>query len=240
MTVLRSALFHLWFVLVSVTMNVGFLPILIMPWQITITLAGVWARLILWGLRVFAGTRLEIRGQTPKGGVLVASKHFSMWETIAFLGILYRPVIVMKRTLLRVPFYGWYAVKQRHIAIDRSAGASALRTMSRAAEQRLSEGRPVVIFPEGTRRNPGDPPAYKPGVAALYLHLDVPCVPVAHNSGLFWTGFLRRPGTIVLEYLEPIPPGLSRRDFMTILEQRIETATARLIAEGRRELAARS
>jgi len=102
----------------------------------------------------------------------------------------------------------------------------------------LAEGRPIVIFPEGTRRKMHDPPDYKPGVAALYALLAVPCVPATHNSGAFWVGgFLRRPGKIILEFLEPIPPGIPRRTFMTLLQQRIETATGKLLAKTEKEMA---
>jgi 1-acyl-sn-glycerol-3-phosphate acyltransferase len=236
---LRSALFLVWFALVSLAMNVVFLPILMLPYSVTLFLADRWARLVLWGLRVFAGTGLEVRGTAPTGAVLVACKHFSMWETVAMLMLLHRPAIVMKRSLLRVPLYGWYSRKMRMIAIDRTAGAHALRKMEQQACRARRAGRPILIFPEGTRRPVWGRPAYKPGIAGLYLRLGIPCVPVAHNSGLFWDGpFLRKPGTIVVEYLEPIAPGLDRRSFMAVLEERIETATAKLLEEGQRQLAA--
>jgi 1-acyl-sn-glycerol-3-phosphate acyltransferase len=218
-----------------VIMNVGALPILLLPSRLTIKAANLWARLVLFGLKEIAGTGVEVRGRLDDPRVLIAAKHFSMWETVALLALLPGPAIVLKRSLLSVPLYGWYCRKMRMIAIDREAGAKAIRLMHGEAKQALDEGRPVVIFPEGTRKKPGAPPDYKPGVAALYAQLHVPCVPVAHNSGLFWAGgFFRKPGTIILEFLPPIPPGLSRRDFMTALESRIEEASNRLLAEGPR------
>ncbi len=235
MLYLRSALFLVWFVAVSVIMNVGALPMLLLPSRLTLKAARLWARLVLFGLRWIAGTGVEVRGFLEDRRVLVAAKHFSMWETVAVLALLPGPAIVLKRSLLRVPFYGWYCRKMRMIAIDREAGAKAIRLMHAEAKRALDEGRPIVIFPEGTRRKPGDPPDYKPGVAALYTQLQAACVPVAHNSGLFWAdSFFRKPGTIILEFLPPIPPGLSRRDFMAVLESRIEEASNRLLAEGRR------
>jgi 1-acyl-sn-glycerol-3-phosphate acyltransferase len=124
------------------------------------------------------------------------------------------------------------------IPIDRSAGAKAIRRMNAAAKRAESLGRPIVIFPEGTRRKIGAPPDYKPGVAALYSSLSLPCVPMAHNSSLFWSGwFLRKPGAIVVEFLEAVPPGLPRRDFMGQLETRLEEASNQLVAEGRRRSA---
>src|SRR5262249_44128674 len=191
----RSALFLLWVAAVSVTMHIFFLPVLLLPRRITVYLASIWTKLILFGLRWTAGLGYELRGETPKGAVIVASKHFTMWETIALMGLLPDPAIVLKRSLFLLPFYGWYGRKMEMIPIDRSAGGSAIRRMHAAASRAVAHDRPIVIFPEGTRKQPGDRPDYKPGVAGLYLQLDVPCVPVAHNSGLFWTGwFLRRPG----------------------------------------------
>jgi 1-acyl-sn-glycerol-3-phosphate acyltransferase len=241
MIYIRSALFLVWGIVVSVTMNVGFLPVLLLPRSVTVFFARIWARLLLLGLKWTAGLDLEVRGRLPDPRVIVAAKHFTMWETIALMGLLPDPAIVLKRSLFWIPFYGWYGPKMKMIAIDRSAGGSAIRRMHAAASRAIEDGRPVVIFPEGTRKKPGDPPDYKPGVAGLYLQLKVPCVPVAHNSGLFWTGgFLRRPGTIVLEYLEPIPPGLKRHEFMDLLERRTEEATNRLLTEGRTELSSLS
>jgi 1-acyl-sn-glycerol-3-phosphate acyltransferase len=233
MLYLRSALFLVWFIAVSVIMNVGALPVLLLPSGLTIRAANLWARLVLFGLKGIAGIGLEVRGSLGDPRVLVAAKHYSMWETVALLALLPGPAIVLKQSLLRVPLYGWYCRKMRMIAIDRKAGSKAIRLMHDQAERALAEGRPIVIFPEGTRRKPGAPPDYKPGVAGLYAQLQVPCIPVAHNSGLFWAGgFFRKPGTIILEFLPPIPPGLSRRDFMLLLESRLEEASNRLLAEG--------
>jgi 1-acyl-sn-glycerol-3-phosphate acyltransferase len=230
---LRSSLFLLWFTVISAVMHIGLLPLFLLPAGVSLGAARVWARLVLFGLRWIAGTGLEVRGKLADARVLVASKHFSMWETIGFLSLLPRPAIVLKKSLLKIPFYGWYARKMGMIAIDRSAGAKAIRVMAAQARRALDANRPIVIFPEGTRKEPGAIADYKPGVAALYALLQVPCVPVAHNSGLFWSGFWKRPGTIVVEFLDPIPPGLSRHRFMEDLQTRIEAATNRLLDEGR-------
>ena len=232
---LRSALFLVWFVTVSVIMNVGALPVMLLPARVASAAAHCWAWLVLFGLKWIAGLGVEVRGRLRDPRVLVAAKHYSMWETVALLALLPAPAIVLKQSLLRIPLYGWYCRKMRMIAIDRESGAKAIRAMAAQATRALDENRPVVIFPEGTRKQPGDPPDYKPGVAALYAQLRVPCVPVAHNSGLFWDGgFLRRPGTVIIEFLEPIPPGLPRREFMALLESRTEEAAHRLLEEGGR------
>ena len=229
MTGLRSALFLLWFLVITTILSLIFLPVLALPRGATVWLARLWSRLTFWGLKIFAGIDWEIRGTPPKGPVLVASKHMSMWDTLALYLALHEPAIVLKRELLRIPFYGWFLAKAAAIPIDRGAGASALRNMAEAARKVLADGRPILIFPEGTRKKPGAAPDYKPGVAGLYGQLDVACVPVALNSGVYWTGFLKHPGTIVLEFLEPIPPGLKRGAFMALLEQRIETATSAIL-----------
>ena len=142
---------------------------------------------------------------------------------------------MLKKELAWLPIYGWYAMRAGSIAVDRKAGATALKRMIAAARRAVAAGRPIVIFPEGTRTAVGARLPYQPGVAALYLQLGVPLVPVAVNSGLYWgrRAFLKRPGRIVLEVLPPIPPGLDRRTVMRLLEERIEVATERLVAEGK-------
>jgi 1-acyl-sn-glycerol-3-phosphate acyltransferase len=194
-----------------------------------------WARSILFLLRVIVGLDHEIRGldRIPRGGCIIAMKHQSAWDTLILPAVLADPAVVLKRELLLLPFYGWYAARAGSIAIDRKAGASALRRMVAASRPVAAEGRPIVIFPEGTRVAPGARRPYQPGVAALYQALAVPLVPAAVNSGYFWgrRSFLKRPGRIVLEFLDPIPAGWPRRRVMAELEQRIETATAALLRE---------
>jgi 1-acyl-sn-glycerol-3-phosphate acyltransferase len=199
-----------------------------------------WSRAIFLGLKLIAGLDYEIRGQVPNAPVLVASKHMSTWDTMGLYLTIWDPAAVLKRELLRIPFYGWYIAKAGVIPIDRGGHAAALRGMAAAAKRAIADGRPILIFPEGTRKAPDALPDYKPGVAGLYGLLGVPCIPVALNSGLFWTGpmgLIKRPGRIVVEFLEPIPAGLKRAEFMRLLEERIETATAKLVAEGRQLLA---
>ena len=189
----------------------------------------------LWWLKVICGTRVEVRGREklPGGACLVASKHQSAWDTFALIPVFRDPAMVMKAELGLIPLYGWFSHKFQHIFVRRDKGPSALKAMIRDARQRASQGREVVIFPEGTRTAPGAPADYKPGVAALYRDIDVPVHPVATNSGVHWPahGFIRKPGTIVFEYLEPIPPGLKRAEFMRLLKERIERASDRLRGE---------
>jgi 1-acyl-sn-glycerol-3-phosphate acyltransferase len=232
MTFLRSAIFFVWFGLISAALCILCLPLLLGPRAGAGWLGRFWSRLVFWGLKVFAGTRYDVRGTIPATPVLIAIKHMSMWDTCAIYTLLGDPAIVLKRGLLMIPFYGWYLWKAGMIPIERDGGANTLRRMVAKARAELARGRSVVIFPEGTRKKPGAAPDYKPGVAGLYGQLDIPCVPVALNSGVLWTGFIKNPGTIVIQFLDPIPPGLPRREFMPRLQAAIEGATNELIAEG--------
>jgi 1-acyl-sn-glycerol-3-phosphate acyltransferase len=196
-----------------------------------------WATTSLWLLRVICRIRMEVRGREylPQGPALVAGKHHSFWETFAILPLLDDPCMVLKKELTYIPLFGWFAIKFGMIAVDRSAGAAALRNLVDRARQEKARGRQIVILPEGTRKGPDDPPAYQPGAAALYGALDLPCVPFGLNAGLFWPRrkFLRLPGTIVIEFLPAIPPGLPRREFQRRLEAAIEGSTRALVAEAR-------
>jgi 1-acyl-sn-glycerol-3-phosphate acyltransferase len=198
-------------------------------------MARLWAGWCLWSLRVAAGLDHIVRGAAniAPGPVLYASKHQSAWDTIVFFTLLPRPAYVLKEELLLIPIIGWYLRRAGMIAIDRRGGAKALRGMLASAQARVREGREIVIFPEGTRTPPGERRTHHPGVAALYARLGLPVVPVALNSGHFWRrrGFTKRAGTIVIEFLEPIAPGLERETFSRLLQERIETACARLSAE---------
>jgi 1-acyl-sn-glycerol-3-phosphate acyltransferase len=240
LTLLRSILFQIWFWSVSAVLNIAWLPALLLPRTATVRGMELWTHACFWGLKHIAGLDYEIRGRehVTTGGAIYAIKHLSMWETMAVQVLLRDPAQILKRELTWVPFYGWYALKSRQIVVDREAGAKALRGMLKTAQERINEGRPIVIFPEGTRKPIGAAPDYKPGVAALYQTLDVPCIPVAHNSGLFWLrrGIIRKPGRIIVEFLAPIAPGLGRRAFMAELEMRIEEASRRLVAEGSRPI----
>jgi 1-acyl-sn-glycerol-3-phosphate acyltransferase len=242
MVLFRSTLFSVYFLIATIVVYLGALPALVLPRRAMVFASRTWSRSVMWGLKHIAGLGFEVRGTPPGSGVLIASKHMSMWDTMALYLVLDDPAAVLKRELLRIPFYGWYLWKAGVIAIDRGGHASALRKMSADARKVMAAGRSILIFPEGTRKKPGAPPDYKPGVAALYGQAGAPCVPVALNSGLFWTGpmgFIKKPGTVVVEFLDPIPPGLKRQDFMAMLQDRIETATAKLVEEGHKSLTAR-
>ena len=235
MTVLRALLFNLGFFVLTLLMGIVALPMLLAPrWQV-MRFGRFWAWCVLALLKAIVGLDGEVRGREnlPAGASLIAMKHQSAWDTLILPVVLGDPAVVLKRELLWLPLYGWYAARAGSIAIDRKGGAGALRRMVAAARRAAAMGRPIVIFPEGTRVAPGGQLPYQPGVAALYQALQLPLVPAAVNSGLFWgrRAFLKRRGHIVLEFLPPILPGLPRRELMAVLETRIEEATAALERE---------
>ena len=233
---LRALAFNIGFFAVTGLLGIAGLPLLLAPRRWVMQFGRLWARSVLFLLRTIVGLDGEIRGlgKLPAGACIIAMKHQSAWDTLILPVVLGDPAIVLKRELLYLPFYGWYAARAGSIAIDRGGGARALRGMVAAARRAAAAGRRVVIFPEGTRTAPGRRLAYQPGVAALYQALGLPLVPAAVNSGLFWgrRSFVKRPGRAVMQFLPPIPPGLPRRQVMAELEQRIETATAALEREG--------
>ncbi|MCK6450704.1 MAG: 1-acyl-sn-glycerol-3-phosphate acyltransferase [Alphaproteobacteria bacterium] len=235
MTTLRALLFNAFFLGWTALLTCLYLLLLPFPWRVLSSAVAWWARSVLWVLKVLVGLRFVVRGRehVPEGAAIVAAKHQSAWDTIAINVLLDHPAVVLKRELLQLPVWGWLARRCGMIAVDRAAGSAALRRMLAAAEGRAAQGRQIVIFPQGTRTAPGTRRAYFPGVAALYDRLGLPVVPVALNSGVFWgrRAFLKKPGTIVVEFLPPIPPGLPRRQFLGELESRIETASDRLAAE---------
>ena len=193
------------------------------------------ARASLWCMRLIVGTEMEVRGREhlPEGPVLVAAKHQSAWDTFALIPLFDDPAVVMKAELGHIPLYGWFSRKFEHVLIRRERGPAALRQLLKDAKSRAEEGRQILIFPEGTRRPSGAEPKYLPGVVALYEGLDLPCVPLALNSGLYWPrrSLWRHPGKIIVEFLEPLPPGMARKDFLRILQEHIEAASNRLITE---------
>ncbi|KQP77591.1 acyl-phosphate glycerol 3-phosphate acyltransferase [Methylobacterium sp. Leaf113] len=241
MLLVRSLAFNLAFYVVTTIIAIAGLPTLVSR-RAVIRLAQVWGRVTLWLLRVLGGVRVEFRGveNIPPGPLLVAAKHQSALETLALVTAFPDFAYILKRELLWIPLIGWYLSRAGMVAIDRSKGARAMATMNEAAAAAIRAGRQLIIFPEGTRRAPGAPPAYKLGITHLYAALGVPCLPVALNTGLHWPRhrLVRRPGTSVIEFLAPIPPGLDRPRFLELVQDRIESASDALEAAGRAELAA--
>jgi 1-acyl-sn-glycerol-3-phosphate acyltransferase len=238
---LRSLVYNVLFYALLVFWMLVAIPTYLMPRWAIMSIARNWARSSIWLLHVICGTRVEYRGleKIPTGPLIVASKHQSMWETFALLQFFEQPLFIVKRELMWIPLFGWYLKKSSMIGIDRSAGGRSLLQMARRAGEAVRRGRQLVIFPEGTRTPVDAPPQYKTGIAQIYVDCGVPCLPVALNSGLFWPRrtFMRYPGTLVVEFLDPLPPGLSRREFIARVSTVIEDATRRLVAAARAEQA---
>ncbi len=226
-----AAAFYGWSALLSLLM----LPFLLGPWRWVSTGMRLWTRGVIGLLQAICGIRVEFRGldHLPTGPALIAAKHQCMFDTMGPLVVIHDACYVMKSELTRIPVYGWISRKTRMIVVDREGQAKALRGLLTDAKARVAEGRPVVIFPEGSRTAPGERRDYQPGVAGLYRTLGLPCIPMATNSGAHWPahGFQRIPGTIVFEFLPAIPPGLSREAFMAELQDRVEAASDRLLSE---------
>ncbi len=237
MIALRSIAFNILFFSVTAAIAIALLPLLLFPERLVRKVLQRWTGLLVALTKWVAGVDYEVRGleNLPPGPVIVAAKHQSAWETGVLYQLLESPTFVLKRELTAIPFFGWLLKKGGAIDIDRSAGASALKNMVRQTKAITEGGGTVVIFPEGTRRLPDDPPAYHPGVAAIYKATGAPVVPVAVNSGLYWQrrSFFKHPGIITVEFLPVIQPGLGRKAFMAELEERIETACRRINTEAR-------
>lgn len=236
MLIVRSLAFNLFFYLWTGLLILVLMPSLLLPGDRPILAIGLlWCRGNLLALRLICGMKVEWRGleKVPEGPILVAAKHQSAWETFAFFIPFRRPAYVYKRQLAYVPLFGWLIWKANQIPVDRGKKSAALASMTAGAQQAVRLGRQVMIFPEGTRKAVGAPPDYKFGVTHLYATLGVPCQPVALNSGMFWSrkSFIRRPGTVLVELLDPIPPGLPAEVFAERLKDEVEAATNRLIAE---------
>lgn len=237
----RSLIYNVLFYAMLVFWIIVAVPTYVLPPRAFMGVAKAWARSSIWLMRVVCGTRVDYRGleKIPAGPLIVASKHQSMWETFALMPFFDQPLFIYKRELARIPFFGWYLMKARMIGVDRDGGLRSLMEMARRAPEEVLRGRQLIIFPEGTRSPVGAPPDYKTGVGQIYAKCGVPCVPVALNSGLFWPRrtFLRYPGTLVVEFLDPLPPGLSRKEFIVRVSSAIEAATDRLVAAARDEQA---
>ncbi len=233
---LRSLVFQCSYYVGTVLLMLVWLPTLITgPRGIVQELGRQWGRTTLWLLEKICGLKHEIRGveNIPKGAVIVAAKHQSVWDTFTLPIFFPDFSFILKHELVYLPLFGWYLLRSEQIAIDRAKGRKALPQLVSKAKALFAQNRQLFIFPEGTRRPPGAPPAYKFGVALIYEETGAAVLPVVLNSGLFWPrhGFRIRPGVAVMEFLPPIAPGLSPHAFFSLLQQQLEAGTERLLQE---------
>jgi 1-acyl-sn-glycerol-3-phosphate acyltransferase len=235
---IRSILFNVAMLLNFTVLGVLFSPVLLIPSRFGWPVVKIWAGSTLWLHRLICGIDEEIAGREniPPGGLLVASKHQSAWETLRLVTLFRRPTFILKRELLWIPLFGWYLVKFGQIPVDRGRGTAALQSMLARARQAIADDRQIIIFPEGTRRHPLAAPEYRYGVVRLYREINAPVLPVALNSGLFWPrrALAHRPGRISLICLPVIQTGLDPDAFLERLKSELETATANLVSKALR------
>lgn len=228
---IRSFAYLIYFYGLSVICALLMLPCLLGSRRAMTRAMSVYGRAVTWGLRIICGIKVEVRGleHLPAGGALIAAKHQCMFDIFGSFPFLEDHCYVMRKELMGIPFFGWYATKARMIVVNREGHSAALRKLVADAKDRMADRRRLVIFPEGTRGQPGKPGDYKPGIAALYRELDMPVIPMAVNTGVHWQKFLRVPGTIVFEFLPPIPAGLKRAEFMRELQTKVDAASDALL-----------
>src|ERR1700676_3853229 len=238
---LRSLIYNVLFYVLLVLWMLVAVPTFLLPRRIFMRVAKAWARSNIWLMSLICHIKVEYRGveKIPKGPLIVASKHQSMWETFALLQFFDAPLFIYKRELGWIPLFGWYLMKSGMIGVDRDGGMRSLMEIARRAPKEIRGGRQLIIFPEGTRTPVRAPPEYMNRGRQNYAHRCVTCIPVALNSGLCWPRrtFMRYPGTLVVEFLDPLPAGLSRKDFIVRIREAIEDATNRLVEAGRQEQA---
>ncbi|WP_298963972.1 1-acyl-sn-glycerol-3-phosphate acyltransferase [uncultured Roseibium sp.] len=238
MVLLRSSLFQVLFYSVTFVLMILFSPVMLLPRKWGWWVVPVWSRALLLLMRITVGLKVEVRGREnlPDGGFIAAMKHQSAWETVSLIPLFSSPTFILKRELRWIPIFGWYTAKFKQIPINRGKRSEALAAMMEAAKEAIAEKRQILIFPEGTRRPAGAEPKYKYGIAHLYKDLQCPVVPIAHNAGLYWprSSWKVYPGTVVVDILPPIQPGLPADVFHERMVREIETASNRLIDEARR------
>lgn len=235
MTFIRCFIFNVLYTAWAMISSLIFAPLFFISREASLRSGAPWAKFTLLMARLILGITYEVRGKQyiTNEPVIYASKHQSAWDTMIFLVLLKRPCYVLKRSLLRIPLWGWYLWRMGMIAIDRDGSTATMKQMLRDGKERIAEGRTIVIFPEGTRMKPGSAPQYHPGIIALYKQLDVPVVPVALNSGVYWgkDAFFKKPGKIIISFLPPIPAGLKKGEFSNQLQLAIETESNQLLEQ---------
>ncbi len=234
LTTLRSIFFNLAFFGWTAFLCFALLWALLLPKRGLFFFIHMWLKHLEFFERHIAEIRYRIVGleNVPEGTCIIAAKHQSAWETCKMHLMFYDPAIVLKKELLSLPVWGWYAGRAGMIPIDRGGRSRAVSGMLKAAREAAAQGRKIIIFPQGTRTAPKERKPYKSGVAALYQDLKIPVVPMALNSGLFWpkNGFMKRAGTITIEFLPPIPAGLAKDELMERLQKDLESASDKLTA----------
>ena len=230
---IRSIIFNASMYVAMLVLGIVFFPYALLSRDGASKACHTFCRYVRWSAAWMIGLKTEVRGAVPTGEVMIAAKHQSFLDVIMIYGAVPRGKFIMKRILMYAPILGQYGLRIGCVPVDRGKRGQAIRKMLADVEAGQAQGGQLIIYPQGTRIEPGVKAPYKVGTAALYKELDQPCVPVAANVGVFWPkrGFYRKPGVAVVEFLEPIEPGLSTEDYLSLLEERIETRSDALAAE---------
>jgi 1-acyl-sn-glycerol-3-phosphate acyltransferase len=233
MNLIRSILFNILYYGLTLIIGIIIIPALFLPEKLYWPVIRAYFYFVYLLERTILGLNYRVIGREnlPNGPYLVAAKHQSAYETLKLPLLFSRPAVIVKKSLLQIPFWGWYAAKAGMIGIDRSKPRAAMGLMIDGVKNALAQGRTVVIFPQGTRVAVGTIAPYKRGIAELYEATNLPVVPMALNTGLFWprNAFLKRGGMTTLQFLPAIPAGLPTGEFMTRLEQILETTSTQLV-----------
>jgi len=230
---LRSLVFNAQMYVAMLVIGVVFFPWALVSRQGAEAACHAYCRWVFWTLGWMVGLRVEVRGTPPKAEALVASKHQSFLDVMAVYHPLPHGFFIMKKILMYAPVIGQYGLRVGCVPVHRGKRGAAIRKMLEDVEAGKTKGGPLIIYPQGTRVAPGAYKPYKGGTAALYEQMGQPCYPVATNIGVFWPkrGVTRKPGLAVVEFLDPIASGMDKEAFLQTLEDRIETASNRLMKE---------
>ena len=230
---IRSIIFNASMYVAMLVLGIVFFPYALLSRDGASKACHTYCRYVRWSAAWMIGLKTEVRGEVPTGDVMIAAKHQSFLDVIMIYGAVPRGKFIMKRILMYAPILGQYGLRIGCVPVDRGKRGQAIRKMLADVEAGRTRGGQLIIYPQGTRIPPGVKAPYKVGTAALYKELDQPCVPVAANVGVFWPkrGFFRKPGLAVVEFLEPIQPGLTTGEYLEVLEERIETRSDALAAE---------
>lgn len=228
----RSLIFNIYIRITSSVSFILLIPFLFFGQKAACIACKIWASNSIFAAKYIAGIDYEMVGEIPSAPAVIACKHQSAWETAIFHVLLTNTAYVCKKELMYIPLFNLFMWASGQIPVDRKAGASSIKNLIRSVRERVAAKRHVVIFPEGTRMKYGAEPDYKAGVAALYSSVDVEIFPVALDSGKFWArnSFWKRPGIITLSFLPAIEKGLSKKEFMRVLEEKTEAECKRIDA----------
>ena len=229
----RSILFYLLLGIWTIIMGILFCPCLLLPSKFLFKPVRAWILGIFILLKYICKITHEIQGidNIPNHSVLIASKHQSAFETFALFYYLSQAIFIHKKQLFLIPIFGQYLKKINMISINRKGGASAMRLMLKQAKNKLAEGFSIIIFPEGTRKKPGEKSDYRSGFVGLYKEMKTEILPVAVNSGKYWPKdtFIKNPGNIIIKILPLINSNIERKEILKLVESKIENATNKII-----------